>query len=193
MLLPRAVQISDIRACADIAHAAGALLVVDNTFMSPYFQNPLALGADIVMHSVTKYIGGHSDVVGGAVATNSADLHERLRFLQNGLGAVPSPFDCYLALRGLKTLHVRMDRHASNALALATMLEAHPFVERVLYPGLKSHPQHAVAVAQTRGHGGMITFYIRGGSVGARAFLEAVKVGGCSAGVRRASCSRWLW
>ena len=144
--------------------------------MSPYLQSPLALGADIVLHSVTKYIGGHSDVVGGVAVVGTPELNDRLRFLQNGMGAVPSPFDCYLALRGLKTLHVRMDRHCANAAAVAAMLEGHPAVERVVYPGLASHPQHALAAAQTRGHGGMITFFVRGGLPSAKAFLESVKV-----------------
>jgi cystathionine gamma-lyase len=132
------------------------------------------------MHSVTKYINGHSDVVMGVVAVNTDELNERLRFLQNGVGAVPGPFDCYLALRGLKTLHVRMERHASNAQALAELLEAHTAVDKVIYPGLKSHPQHEVARRQTSGHGGMITFYIKGGIVGARAFLENVKLFTCA-------------
>lgn len=170
------LKISDIAATAKLAHEKGAILVVDNTFMSPYFQNPLTLGADIVMHSVTKYINGHSDVVMGVVATNDAAIHEKLRFLQNSLGAVPGPMDCYLALRGLKTLHVRMERHASNALAVAKALEASPAVERVLYPGLPSHPQHAIAKAQMSGFGGMVTFYVKGGIAAARGFLENVKV-----------------
>lgn len=159
---------------------AGPLLCVDNTFMSPYFQNPLELGADMVMHSVTKYINGHSDVVGGVVVVRDDALATRLRFAQNSMGGVPSPFDAYMTLRGLKTLHVRMDRHASNAMALAKYLEAHPSVERVLYPGLASHPQHAVAVKQTTGHGGMITFYIKGGLANARTFLESVQLFVCA-------------
>lgn len=174
------LKISDIAAAAATAHAGGAILVVDNTFMSPFFQNPLTLGADVVMHSVTKYINGHSDVVMGALATNSDELATRLRFLQNSLGAIPSPMDCYLAHRGLKTLHVRMERHASNAMAVASMLEAHPAVEKVLYPGLASHPQHAIAAKQMRGFGGMITFYVKGGLAGARAFLENVKLFTCA-------------
>lgn len=170
------LKISDIAATAAIAKKHGALLVVDNTFMSPFFQQPLSLGADIVMHSVTKYINGHSDVVGGVVVTNSDEINEKLRFLQNGIGAVPGPMDCYLALRGLKTLHVRMERHASNAMAIAKLLEAHPAVEKVVYPGLASHPQHALACKQMKGFGGMITFYVRGGIEAARGFLENVKV-----------------
>ena len=156
------------------------MLLVDNTFMSPRFQTPLALGAHLSLSSVTKYIGGHSDVVGGVVSTNDAELHERLRFLQNSLGGVPSPFDCYLAMRGLKTLHLRMDRHAHNAAALAGLLERHAFVDKVVYPGLPSHPQHAIAAKQTSGHGGMITFYIRGGVLAARTFLESVKLFTCA-------------
>lgn len=165
--------------------------------MSPYLQSPLALGADVVLHSVTKYIGGHSDVVGGVVVVGSSDLNDRLRFLQNGMGAVPSPFDCFLALRGLKTLHVRMDRHCANAAAVAEMLARHDAVDRVVYPGLPSHPQHALAAAQTRGHGGMITFFVKGGLPAARAFLESVRVrsvrvicGGRSGAGRCCACSR---
>lgn len=174
------LKVSDIAACAAAAHAAGAILVVDNTFASPFFQRPLALGADVVLTSTTKYIGGHSDVVGGTLSTNDAELAARLRFLQNSLGGVPSPFDCFLALRGLKTLHLRMERHAANAAAVAAALEAHPAVERVLYPGLASHPQHALAARQTTGHSGMVTFYVRGGLPAARAFLEAVRVFTCA-------------
>lgn len=174
------LKITDIEAAAKASKAAGALLCVDNTFMSPFFQNPLKLGADIVMHSITKYINGHSDVVGGVVITNCDDLNTRLRFVQNGMGAVPGPHDCYLALRGLKTLHVRMERHASNAGDLAAWLEAHPCVEKVIYPGLKSHPQHEIAVKQTRGHSGMITFYVKGGIEAARTFLEKLKVFTCA-------------
>lgn len=174
------LKVSDIAACAVTAHSAGALLICDNTFASPFFQRPLALGADISLTSTTKYIGGHSDVVGGALATNNAELATRLRFLQNSLGGVPSPFDCFLALRGLKTLHLRMERHAANALAVAAELEAHAAVERVLYPGLSSHPQHALAARQTSGAGGMVTFYVKGGLPAARAFLESVRIFTCA-------------
>ncbi len=132
----------DIRAAVAAAHAAGALVVVDNTFATPYLQRPLELGADLVLHSTTKYLGGHSDVVGGFVATNDDALSERLAFLQKSLGAVPGPFDSWLVLRGIKTLAVRMDRHCENAVAIASLLERHPRVERVLYPGLPSHPGH---------------------------------------------------
>lgn len=174
------LKLADIASLSTVARAAGLLVVVDNTFMSPYLQNPLSLGADLVVHSVTKYIGGHSDVVGGAIVMNDLALETRLRFIQNGLGAVPSPFDCWLAHRGLKTLHVRMDRHCSNAAAVAAALEAHPAVEHVLYPGLPSHPQHQLARTQARGFGGMITFYVRGGLPGARAFLENLHLFVCA-------------
>ena len=138
------------------------VVVVDNTFMSPYLQNPLDLGAHIVLHSVTKYIGGHSDVVMGVVALNDEELYRRLKFVQNGSGAVPSPFDCYMALRGLKTLHVRMDCAMRNAMAIAVFLESHTKVERVIYPGLASHAQHALAGRQASGYGAMITFFVKG-------------------------------
>ena len=170
------LKVFDIEAVSRLAHAAGALLVVDNTFMSPYFQKPRRLGADIVVHSVTKYMNGHSDVVGGAILMDRDDLHERLKFLQNAVGGVPGPMDCFLVLRGLKTLHVRMQRHAENAMAIARFLEAHPRVERVIYPGLESHPQHALARRQMSGFGGMITFFIDGGLDDARRFLERVKL-----------------
>ena len=170
------LKVFDIEAVSRLAHAAGALLVVDNTFMSPYFQKPKRLGADIVVHSVTKYMNGHSDVVGGAISMDRDDLHERLKFLQNAVGGVPGPMDCFLVLRGLKTLHVRMQRHAENAIAIARFLEAHPRVERVIYPGLESHPQHALARRQMSGFGGMITFFIDGGLDDARRFLERVKL-----------------
>ncbi|TDH69994.1 hypothetical protein CCR75_000868 [Bremia lactucae] len=170
------LKITDIRAVADFAKKHKLLLVVDNTFMSPYFQNPLTLGADIVVHSITKYINGHSDVVGGVVITNSEEIHTKLRFIQNGIGAVPAPFDCYMALRGLKTLHVRMATHAKNAQAVAEYLEAHSAVEKVSYPGLASHPEHEIAKKQTSGFGGMVTFYVRGGLEKARAFLENLQV-----------------
>ncbi|CEG38197.1 cystathionine gamma-lyase [Plasmopara halstedii] len=170
------LKITDIQAVAKFAKSHNLLLVVDNTFMSPYFQNPLTLGADIVMHSITKYINGHSDVVGGVVITNSEDINTKLRFIQNGIGAVPSPFDCYMALRGLKTLHLRMATHAKNAQAVAEYLEKHPAVEKVCYPGLKSHPQHEIAKKQASGFSGMVTFYIRGGIEKARSFLENLQV-----------------
>ncbi|KAI9914052.1 hypothetical protein PsorP6_006426 [Peronosclerospora sorghi] len=170
------LKITDISAVAQLAKKHDLLLAVDNTFMSPYFQTPLTLGADLVVHSLTKYINGHSDVVGGVVVTNADDLATKLRFIQNGLGAVPAPFDCYMALRGLKTLHVRMAQHAHNAQAVAKYLEAHPAVEKVCYPGLSSHPQHELAKKQASGFGGMVTFYVHGGLPKARAFLEHLQV-----------------
>ena len=152
------LNIVDIRAVADAAHAVGALVVVDNTFATPYLQRPLELGADIVVHSTTKYLGGHSDVVGGFAATNDPAVAERLRFLQKSLGAVPGPFDSWLVLRGLKTLAVRMRQHCENAHRVAAFLEQHPSVERVLYPGLPDHPGHEIAARQMRDFGGMISF-----------------------------------
>ena len=155
-----ALNIVDIRAASEAAHAMGALVVVDNTFATPYLQQPLALGADLALHSTTKYIGGHSDVVGGFVATNDAGISERLAFLQKSLGAVPGPFDCWLVLRGVKTLAVRMDRHCQNASAIAAVLQHHPRVVRVLYPGLPSHPGHQIAARQMRKFGGMVSFLL---------------------------------
>jgi len=155
------LNIVDIQSAAEAAHAAGALLVVDNTFATPYLQRPLELGADIVVHSTTKYLGGHSDVVGGFAATNDPVIAERLAFLQNSLGAVPGPFDAWLVLRGLKTLAVRMDRHCANARRVAAFLETHPAVERVLYPGLSDHPGHEIAARQMSDFGGMISFFVR--------------------------------
>ncbi len=152
------LNIVDIRAAADAAHEAGALVAVDNTFASPYLQQPLALGADVVMHSTTKYLGGHSDLVGGFVATNDPTIAERLYFLQKSLGAVPGPFDSWLVLRGLKTLAVRMRQHCRNAEAIAAYLEQHSRVERVLYPGLPTHPGHQIAARQMRDFGGMVSF-----------------------------------
>jgi cystathionine gamma-lyase len=170
------LKIADIRAIASLCKAKGVLLAVDNTFLSPAFQRPLQLGADIVVHSTTKYVGGHSDVVGGALVTVDPALYERLVFLQNAVGAVPAPHDCYLTLRGLKTLALRMERHDANARTIAAWLEGHPKVERVLYPGLPSHPQHALARLQQTGFGGMISFYLRGDLEAARRFLRAVRV-----------------
>ena len=145
------LKIVDLAAVAAIARAGGARSVVDNTFATPFFQRPLELGIDLVAHSTTKYLNGHSDVVGGAALTSDPDLHDRLKFLQNAVGGVPSPMDAFLVLRGLKTLHVRMERHQENALAVAHFLERHPQVEKVTYPGLESHPQHALAGRQMRG------------------------------------------
>jgi cystathionine gamma-synthase len=152
------LNVVDIRAAADAAHGVGAILVVDNTFATPFLQNPLDLGADAVVHSTTKYLGGHSDVVGGFVGTNDPTIAERLLFLQKSLGAVPGPFDSWLVLRGLKTLAVRMERHCENARAIAAWLEGQPGVEQVLYPGLESHPGHELAKRQMRDFGGMISF-----------------------------------
>jgi cystathionine gamma-synthase len=154
------LNLVDIRAAAEAAHAVGALVVVDNTFATPYLQQPLSLGADVVLHSTTKYLGGHSDVVGGFVATNDDAISERLAFLQKSLGAVPGPFDCWLVLRGLKTLAVRMEKHCENAIAIAAFLERETRVKRVLYPGLPSHPGHRLAAAQMRNFGGMISFVV---------------------------------
>jgi cystathionine beta-lyase/cystathionine gamma-synthase len=154
------LNLVDIQAAAAAAHAAGALVVVDNTFASPYLQQPLALGANLALHSTTKYLGGHSDVVGGFVATNDDALSERLAFLQKSLGAVPGPFDCWLVLRGVKTLAVRMDRQCENAVAIAAVLERHARVDRVLYPGLPSHPGHKIAVRQMRNFGAMVSFTV---------------------------------
>jgi cystathionine beta-lyase/cystathionine gamma-synthase len=152
------LNVVDIRKAADAAHAVGAFLVVDNTFATPYLQQPLELGADVVLHSTTKYLGGHSDVIGGFTATNDPTIAERLYFLQKSLGAVPGPFDAWLVLRGIKTLAVRMRQHTENAKRIAQFLEGHPAVERVLYPGLASHPGHEVARRQMRDFGGMISF-----------------------------------
>jgi cystathionine beta-lyase/cystathionine gamma-synthase len=152
------LNVIDIRAAAEAAHAAGAMLVVDNTFATPYLQRPLELGADIVVHSTTKYLGGHSDVIGGFVATNDPTIAERLFFLQKSLGAIPGPFDAWLVLRGVRTLAVRMERHCENARRIASFLEGHAAVEEVLYPGLESHRHHELARAQMSDFGGMVSF-----------------------------------
>ncbi len=170
------LKIADLAAIAAIARARGATSVVDNTFATPFFQRPLELGIDLVCHSTTKYLNGHSDVVGGAVLTSDAGLYQRMQFLQNAVGGVPSPMDSFLVMRGLKTLHVRMERHQENAFRVARFLEGHPQVEKVTYPGLPSHPQHDLARRQMRGFGGMLTFVIRGGLPAARAFLSSLQV-----------------
>jgi cystathionine beta-lyase/cystathionine gamma-synthase len=170
------LKLVDIAAVSAIAASASVPVVVDNTFASPALQRPLALGATAVLHSTTKYINGHSDVVGGAIVTSDAALAERIKFLQNAIGAVPSPMDCYLVLRGLKTLAVRMQRHVESALVLARRLEARAGVRRVFYPGLDSHPQHALARTQMRGPGGMISFELDGGLGESRRFLGALRV-----------------
>jgi len=174
------LKIVDLAEVARIARAHGARTVVDNTFATPCLQRPLELGIDVVAHSTTKYLNGHSDVIGGAVLTSDEGLFDRLRFLQNAVGGVPSPMDSFLVLRGLKTLPVRMERHCQSALRVARFLEGHPQVERVVYPGLPSHPQHALAARQMKGFGGMLTFLIRGGLPAASAFLRAVKLFACA-------------
>jgi cystathionine gamma-lyase len=166
------MSIVDLRAVAGAAHAAGAFVVVDNTFATPYLQRPLELGADVVVHSTTKYLGGHSDVVGGFAGTNDPSIAERLAFLQNSLGAIPGPLDSWLVLRGLKTLAIRMRQHSANAQRIAEHLEIHPAVERVRYPGLESHPQHDLARSQMDGFGGMISFDVAGSGQDA---LEVVR------------------
>ena len=170
------LKVVDIAAMAELCNAKGAWLAVDNTFATPVLQTPLALGADIVCHSSTKYIGGHSDVVGGALLSNDDEVHEKLKFVQNSVGAVPGPMDCFLLLRSTKTIHVRLDRHCQNAVALAAHLVEHARFPRVVYPGLESHPQHAVAKKQMCGFGGMITAEMDGGLEDARRFLERLKV-----------------
>ncbi len=177
--------VADIAALADVAHEVGALLVVDNTFASPYLQQPLALGADVVVHSTTKYCGGHSDVVGGALVTRTAELAEPLAYAQNAMGAVPGPFDCWLVLRGLKTLAVRMERHSDNAERVVEFLSRHPGVREVLYPGRPEHPGHEVAARQMRRFGGMVSFRLHGGEEAAvavanqaRLFMLAESLGG---------------
>ncbi|MGH7281181.1 MAG: cystathionine gamma-synthase [Polyangiaceae bacterium] len=174
------LKIFDIAAVADIAEKKNLILAVDNTFATPALQNPLALGATLAVHSSTKYLNGHSDVVGGVAMTSDDALAEKLRFLQKAAGAVPSPFDCYLVLRGLKTLGVRMRQHVESARAIAEWLSAHPQVERVLYPGLAKHPGHAIAQRQMRGPGGMISFDLRGGIPAATAFLKALRIFACA-------------
>ena len=170
------LKLADIESISKIAKQKGILVVVDNTFMSPYFQRPLDLGADIVVHSATKYIGGHSDVVGGVAVTKRAELAERLAFLSNSMGGVQGAFDSFLALRSLKTLPLRMKAHEENAKKVAEYLSSHPKVEKVIYPGLKSHPQYDLACRQMQGFGGMITFFIKGGLPAARKFLESVEI-----------------
>lgn len=170
------LKISDIAAISAMAKKVGALTVVDNTFMSPFNQNPLNHGADIVLHSMTKFINGHSDVVGGAMMMNSKDLRDKLFFYQNAIGPAQSPFDSWLVLRGVKTLAIRMKAHELNAQKVAEYLEKHPKVERVVYPGLKSHPQYELGKKQMRGSGGMITFFLKGGISESRRFLENVKL-----------------
>ncbi len=170
------LNVVDLRAAAEAARAAGALCVVDNTFATPYLQRPLELGADVVVHSTTKYLGGHSDVVGGFAATSDAAVAERLRFLQNALGAVPGPFDSWLVLRGLKTLSVRMREHCANARRVAEFLDAHPSVRRVYYPGLPGHPGHELAAEQMRDFGGMVSFEVDGSLEDTLGVVERTRV-----------------
>ncbi|XP_044169451.1 cystathionine gamma-lyase-like [Acropora millepora] len=171
------LKLVDIQGASEIVHQhEGITLVVDNTFMSSYFQRPLSLGADVVMHSVTKYLNGHSDTVMGVICTNNDELCNKLRFLQNALGPVPSPFDCFLANRGLKTLHLRMRQHQINALAVARFLEKNPRVQRVIYPGLESYPQLELAKKQMTGFGGMVTFFIKGDLENSKQFFKASKL-----------------
>lgn len=170
------LEILDIAALAEVAKAHGALLAVDNTFATPYLQSPLALGADYAVHSTTKYLGGHSDVIGGAVIARTAAQLERVRFLQNARGAVPGPLDCYLVQRGIKTLALRVERHSANAAILAQLLGSKPQVRRVYYPGLASHPGHELAARQMRGFGGMLSFELNGGLDAARLFSSALRV-----------------
>lgn len=170
------LKITDIKKVALMAKKVKSKVLVDNTFMSPYFQNPLDLGADVVLHSMTKYINGHSDVVGGTLMTNNKALYEKLWTLQNNIGPSQSPFDSWLVLRGIKTLALRMQAHNSNALKIAQFLETHPQVEKVVYPGLKSHPGHKIQKSQARGFGGMITFFIKGDIKKAKRFLQKIQL-----------------
>jgi cystathionine gamma-lyase len=170
------LKISDIKKICDIAKKYKVKVYVDNTFMSPYFQNPLALGADVVIHSMTKYINGHSDVVGGCIMTSNKKIYDTVWTLHNSMGPSQSPFDSWLVLRGIKTLAIRMEAHQKNAMKVAKWLETHPKVTGVIYPGLKSHPQHKIAKKQMSGYGGMITFFIKGGLKESKRFLERVKL-----------------
>ncbi|NGP05262.1 cystathionine gamma-synthase [Rhodococcus sp. 14C212] len=170
------LNIGDIAALADVAHTGGAKIVVDNTFASPYLQQPLALGADVALHSTTKYLGGHSDVVGGALVTNDEELDTKFAFLQNGAGAVPGPFDAYLTMRGIKTLALRMERHSDNAEKIVELLDGHPAVAQVIYPGHEAHPDHAVASKQMRRFGGMVSLRLAGGKQAALDFCARTEI-----------------
>jgi cystathionine gamma-lyase len=174
------LKIADLAAIAEICTKRGVVSICDNTFATPFFQRPLDLGIDVVAHSMTKYLNGHSDVVAGALVMKRDDLHEKLAFLQNAVGAVPGPLDSFLVLRGLKTLHVRMERHEQNAFKVAEALRKHPKVTHVTYPGLEDHPQHALARRQMTGFGGMLTCVLRGGLPAARTFLRALKIFTCA-------------
>lgn len=179
--------VQDVRAIADIVHTSSAILVVDNTPLTCYFQRPLDLGADAVAYSLTKFMNGHNDVVMGSIATNKAELYDKMKVTQQITGIIPSPFDCYMVLRSLKTLSLRMEKHSENAMRLAKFLESHPRVSSVLHPGLKSHPQHELALSQSYGHSGSFCFYIKDGTLEmTRKFLKSLKVfmwadslGGC--------------
>jgi len=170
------LSVVDIQMLSELAHSSGALCVVDNTFATPYLQQPLAHGADFVVHSTTKYLGGHSDVVGGFIATNSSELDQEIAFLQNAIGAVPAPWDCYLLLRGIKTLPVRMDRHCENAESIVNFLLDHPKVADVLYPGLREHPTYEIAQKQMKKYGGMVSFTVKGGAEAARQIAAKTNV-----------------
>jgi len=170
------LKLVDLQAIAEFAHKKGLLAVADNTFASPYIQQPISFGFDVVMHSATKYLNGHSDIVGGILVARDKELGDQLAYLQNAVGAVAGPFDSFLALRGLKTLHLRMERHSANALQLAHWLEKQSAIEKVIYPGLTSHPQHELAKKQMNGFGGMLTVFLRGGLEPARKFLESVRI-----------------
>lgn len=170
------LRMCDIKAISEIGKAHNIITVVDNTFMSPYFQNPLDLGADVALHSTTKYLGGHSDVVGGAIMLSNEELYGKIKFNQNAIGAVPSPFDCFLVLRGIKTLAIRMEKHNCNAQEIAEFLESQPKVKKVHYPGLKSHPQHDLAKKQMSGFGGILSFELNANLKGVKAFLKKFKL-----------------
>jgi cystathionine gamma-lyase len=174
------LKLVDVEATAAVTKRRGVALAVDNTFATPYLQQPLALGADLVVHSTTKYLGGHSDVVGGAVVTSDDEWRERIAFVQNSAGGIPGPMDCFLTLRGIKTLHLRMDRHVENAQRIAELLVGHPEVERVYYPGLESHPQAALCRRQMKGPGGMISFVVKGGLDKARRLLKTTRIFACA-------------
>jgi len=170
------LRLADLQAVGDLAKAHNLIYVVDNTFATPYFQRPLEFGANVIVHSTTKYLSGHSDIIGGAVITSDEELYEQIKFVQNATGAVPGPFDCYLALRGIKTLALRMREHERNAIAVAEFLEQHPQVQEVYYPGLKSHPQYELARRQMSGFGGMVSFVVKGGLPAARALCNGTKL-----------------
>ena len=170
------LKITDLKGAIALAHKHKILTVVDNTFATPYLQQPFDFGADIVLHSTTKYLGGHSDILGGALITNNKDLYERLKFFQNAVGAVPGPFDCFLTLRGTKTLALRMERHCANAMAIARFLSRHPKVKKVFYPGLASHPGHQIAKKQMTGFGGMVSFEVKGNAAKTKKIAASAKL-----------------